>query len=234
MKKTSAILALCVTLAACSDDDPAGPTTGDLITLTSAQAAALVAKVESFGSTDPSLAALSDTVDVVVKAGAQARRIDVTTDLGSGPYWAVSLHMPNTVSSPASSTFHIIAFNEPTNPTRFIILGGWQQGVGSSAPNTVSGSLSGPTSTTSVTAHLFSVSGTQVSAWHATDGTSYMTSGTTSGSCVGFTGPGTCTPASMDISFTISGSIAGSGTAATGERTAAGNVVGIPGIRLSM
>jgi hypothetical protein len=220
-------------LAGCSESKT-GPTTGELITLTSAQAAALVGRMESFGANDPTLAALADTVDVVIKAGAQARMIDVTTDLGSGPFWAVSLHMPNTISSPASSTFHIIAFNEPNNPTQFIILGGWQQATGANPPNTVTGSLSGPTSTTSVTAHLFSVSGSAVSAWHATAGSSYMTSATTSGSCVGFTGPGTCAPATMDISFNISGSVAGAGTAATGQRTASGTVNGIPGIRLSM
>lgn len=234
MKRISGMLMALAFVAGCSSDNGPGPTTGDLITLTAAQAAALVDKVESFGSTDPSLVALADTVDVILKAGAQARRIDVTTDIGSGPFWAVSLHMPSTMSTPASSTFHIVAFNEPNNPTQFIILGGWQQGTGSSAPNTVTGSLSGPTGTTSVTAHLFSVSGSAVSAWHATAGSSYMTSGTTAGTCVGFTGPGTCTPASMDIDFTISGSIAGSGTAATGQRTASGTVNGIPGIRLSM
>jgi hypothetical protein len=230
----SASAALCLALAACGTDDGISPTTGDLITLTAAQAAALVAKVESFGSTDPNLAALADTVDVILKAGAEAKRIDVTTDIGSGPYWAVSLHMPSTMSSPASSTFHVIAFNEPNNPTRFIILGGWAQGSGSTAPTTVNGSLSGPTATTSVTAHLFSVSGSQVSAWHATTGGSVLTSSTTGQSCTGFTGPGTCVRATMDASFGITGSVAGSGTAATGQKTASGTVTGIPGIRLSM
>lgn len=234
MKRLVTASAMCVLALASCIDAGTGPTTGDLITLTAAQAAALVAKVESFGAADPNLASLSDTVAVVLKAGAQAKRIDVTTDLGSGPFWAVSLHMPNTISSPASSTFHVIVFNEPQNPTQFIILGGWAQGTGSTAPSTVNGSLSGPTSTTSVTAHLFSVSGDEVSVWHATSGGSVLTSRTTGQSCTGFTGPGTCVRAAMDISFDIVGSVAGTGSAATGQRTASGTVSGVPGIRLSM
>lgn len=234
MKKLVATSTLCLVLAGCSTDDGTGPTTGDLITLTAAQAAALVSSVESFGALDPNLASLADTVDVILKAGAEAKRIDVTTDLGSGPFWAVSLHMPSTMSSPASSTFHVIAFNEPNNPTQFIILGGWAQGSGSTPPTTVNGSLSGPTSTTSVTAHLFSVSGSAVSVWHATSGGSVLTSSTTGQSCPGFTGPGTCVRGAMDVSFSITGTVAGAGSAATGQRTASGTVTGIPGIRLSM
>jgi hypothetical protein len=230
----SASAALCLVLAACGTDEGTGPTTGELITLTAAQAAALVSSVESFGDLDPTLASLADTVDVILKAGAEAKRIDVTTDLGSGPFWAVSLHRANTISSPASSTFHVIAFNEPNNPTQFMILGGWALGTGSTPPTTVNGSLSGPSSTTGVTAHLFSVSEGQVSAWNATSGGSVLTSNATGQACTGFTGPGTCVRATMDVSFSITGSVAGSGSAATGQRTAAATVTGIPGIRLSM
>jgi hypothetical protein len=233
-RNISGSAALCLVLAACGANESIGPTTGELITLSAAQAAALVSKVESFGALDPNLASLSDTVEVVLKAGAEAKRIDVTTDLGSGPFWAVSLHMPNTISSPASSTFHVIAFNEPNNPTQFIILGGWAQGTGNNPPSTVNGSLSGPSATTSVTGHLFSVSGSQVSAWRATSGGSVLTSSATGQACTGFTGPGTCVRGAMDVSFSIAGTIPDAGSAATGQRTASGTITSIPGIRLSM
>lgn len=228
----TAAIALLLVSAACGDDGT-GPTTGELITLTSAQAAALVAQVEEFGAADPNLASLSDTVEVVIKAGAQARRIDVTTDLGSGPFWAVSLHMPSTMSTPAASTFHVIAFNEPSSPTQFLIFGGWAQGAGSTPPTAVTGSLSGPTATTSVTAHLFSVSGGQLSMWHATAGSSGLNSNGTQESCPGFAGPGTCTRATMDATFSITASVPDQNSAATGQRTATGSVADIPGIRIS-
>ena len=228
-----AIPVLLAVAGACSDDNGTDPGNGELVTLTSAQAAAIVARVEAFGAQDASLAALADTVDVVVKAGAEARRIAVTTDLGATEYRAVSLHLPSSLSSPASSTFHVIAFDDPSNPTRFIILGGWAQGVGSTPPTAVTGSLSGPTSSTSVTAHLFSVSGSQVSVWHATAGSSSLAANATGQACTGFTGPGTCVRSNVNATFAITGSVAGQGSAATGQRVASGDVSNIPGIRVS-
>lgn len=226
MRKLAALtVAFAFTLSACSND-PIAPTTGEVITLTAAQAAALVAKVESFGEEDASLAALSDTIDVVIKAGAQARQIDVTTDIGAGPYWAVALQM----HGGTSTSFHVIAFNEPTNPTRFIILGG--ASLGSAQPvNSNSGNI-GTDGNTSRTGHLYSVSGGQLSAWHVSGGTLSFTANSTSTSCPGFTGPGTCVALTMDAAFNFTTVVPGNGT--TGQRTASATVTAIPGVRLSM
>jgi hypothetical protein len=231
VKKLAFATVAALTLAACSDGPNEAPS-GEVITLSASQAAALVGRIESFGASDASLQALADTVDVVIKGGAEARRVDITNDAGGSAFYAVSLHMPNTMSNPASATFHLIAFDDPTNPTLFVILGGWSaEGSGSTAPNTVSGAIGGH-ATTSLTAHLFSISGNQVSAWHASGGTSYMTAGSSLQLCAGFTGPGTCVKSTMDASFTITGSVAGNGT--TGQRTWSGNISSVPGIQISM
>lgn len=222
--RTVASLALAFSLGACSDD-PASPPSGDLITLTASQAAALIAKVESFGAQDASLAALSDTVDVVIKAGAQARQIDVSSDIGNGPYWAVSLQM----FAGTSSTFHVIAFDDPSNPTRFIIVGGAV--LGSATPvNSASGSI-GTNGTTSLTGHLLSTSGSAVSAWHVSGGTVSFVVHPTTQACAGVSGPGSCVSITTDVALNFTASVAEG--AATSQRTATGSAEGIPGVRLS-
>ena len=229
MRKGAFVSLAFITLAACSDD-PSGVTGGEVITLSASQAAALVARIESFGAADPTLDALADTVDVVIKAGAQARRVEIVNSEGASTFYAVSLQRTHPVA-PAWSTFHVIAFNDPTNPTLFVILGGFNQAQSATPPNTVTGPI-GATSSSSLTGHLFSVFGNQLSTWNASGGTSYMTAGATTTVCTGWTGPGTCVTSLMDASFTITGSVAVYGT--TGERTWSGNITSIPGISMSM
>lgn len=224
-----AAVALCVVVGGCSED-PNEPLNGEVITLTATQAAALVGRIESFGSADPTLAALADTVNVVIKAGAQARRVEIVNSEGASTFYAVSLQRTHP-TAPAWSTFHVIAFDDPADPTLFVILGGFNQVQSATPPNTVTGPI-GATSSGSLTGHLFSVTGSTVSTWNASGGTSYMTAGATTQSCAGWTGPGTCVASTMDASFTITASVAGNGT--TGQRTWSGNITSIPGISMSM
>ena len=236
MVRNVLVLAGMVALLGCESDKIVTPvTTGEVINLTQAQAAMLVSRMSSFSSTDASLAALGDTARFVLTAGAEARQINVTTDLGDGPYWAVSLQRSRagTGTSPQSwSTFHVIAFNEPNDPTRFIVLGGFSQTTGTTPPNAVSGAI-GSTSTTSLTAHLFSVSGSQVSAWHASAGTSSLSVTPTTEACPGFSATGmTCVKSTMTANFSITTTVAGNG--ATGQRTmSTASAQTVPGIRLT-
>ena len=229
-------LAGVVTLLGCESDKIVIPvTTGEVINLTQAQAATLVSRMTSFSSTDASLAALGDSARFVLSAGAEARQINVTTDLGEGPYWAVSLHRSRvgTGASPQSwSTFHVIAFNEPNNPTRFIVLGGFNQVSGTTPPTSVSGPI-GAGAGGSLTAHLFSVSGTQVSAWHASGGTSSLNATPSLESCPGFSASGmTCLKSTMTANFNITTTVPGNGT--TGTRTmSTASAQTAPGIRLA-
>ena len=224
MRRTALATIVLILVTACSDD-PAGPSNGETITLSASQAASLMAQIESIGANDPSVAALADTIDVVIKAGAAARRVDLTTDLGAGPYWAVSLQMFHGTTT----TFHVVAFNDVSNPTRFIVLGG--ASLGSSTP--VAG-LSGPIGTNgseSLTGHLYSTSGTQVSAWHASGGSVSFTAHPTSQACSNFPGPGSCVSSTMDATFTFTNTVPEA--PATGQRTASGTLTGLPGVRLS-
>ena len=220
-----------------SDENVVGVTTGESIKLTQAQASALVSYMTTLSTTsnDPTLAALADSARFVLKAGAEAHQLAVTTDLGEGPYWAVSMQRTyaGTGASPQSwSTFHVIAFNEPNNVSRFIVLGGFNMVSGSTPPNSVSGSI-GSSSTSSLTAHFFSTTGSQLSSWHANAGTMSMTATPTTEACAGFTATNmTCVKSSMSVAFNITGTVAGNNT--TGQRT--GSVASAqtaPGVRLA-
>jgi hypothetical protein len=239
MKAFRAILLVAfATLAGCESDKTVfGVTTGETIHLTEAQASALVSRMASFStaSTDPTLAALADSARFVLKSGAEAHQINVTTDLGDGPYWAVSMQRTHagTGTSPQSwSTFHVIAFNEPNNVSRFIVLGGYSSVSGTTPPNSVSGSI-GSSSTSSLTGHFFSTSGTQVSAWHANAGTVSMTATPTTDACADFSATSmTCVKSSMSLTFNITGTVPGNGT--TGQRTgSASSAQTAPGVRLA-
>lgn len=229
-------LAGVVVLLGCESDEIVTPvTTGEVITLTQAQAATLVSRMTSFSSTNANLAALGDSARFVLTAGAEARQINVTTDLGGGPYWAVSLHRSRTGTgaSPQSwSTFHVIAFNEPNDPTRFIVLGGFNQVSGATPPTSVSGSIGGAANS-SLTAHLFSVSGSQVSAWHASAGTSSLAATPSVETCPGFSASGmTCVKSAMTANFNITTTVPGNGAA--GARTmSTASAQTAPGIRLA-
>ena len=233
MKRTLLWLAVLASVGCESDNTVVGVTTGEVIQLTNAQAAMLVSHMGAFSSTDPSLAALADSARFALTAGAEARQIAVTTDIGAGPFWAVSMQRTHTGTTQSWSTFHVIAFNEPNNPTQFIVLGGYASNSGGAPPNTVTGSYSGPTSTSSVTAHLFTVAGNQASAWHASAGTSTLSVTPTIEACPGFSATNmTCLKSTMTAAFTITASVPGGG--ATGVRLGGtSGTVSIPGIRLS-
>jgi hypothetical protein len=232
MRRILATLGSALVLTSCDNTTPPSGPTGDLITLTASQAAALVDRFEQLSSSDPSLGALADTIRFVITAGAEAERIDATTNFGTDSYYVISLHRAQSGASQSWSTFHVFGFNEPSNPTEFLILGGWSQTSGATPPTSVSGSI-GPSINTSLTGHFFSASGTNVDMWHATAGTVSLSASATSESCPGFSAPGmTCVKSDMSVTFAISGTVPENG--ATGERTGSATDSGVPGVRLSM
>src|SRR5687767_2600305 len=127
MRHLIAALGSALILTACESDTTLPNPTGDLITLNAQQAALIVDRVVQFSSSDPTLGALADTIQFVVKSGAEVQRIDVTTSFGVTSYWTVSLHRAHVGASQSWSTFHVIGFNDPSAPTEFLILGGFSQ-----------------------------------------------------------------------------------------------------------
>ena len=117
------VVGVAALLGACSGDST-GPVNGQPIHLTQAEATALDSQVTKLAPVFPELAFLADSVSVVLQAGAEADPVDITTDLGAGSFYAVGLQRAFSNGATSFTTFDFIAFNDPSNPTDFIIVDG--------------------------------------------------------------------------------------------------------------
>jgi hypothetical protein len=224
-------LGLALVLSSCESDST--QPSGDLVTLNAQQAANIVARVAQFSSSDPTLGALADTIQFVVKAGAEVQQIDVTTSFGVTSYWTISLHRTFAGASQSWSTFHVLGFNDLSDPTEFLILGGFSQVAGTTPPTSLMGSI-GSSASSSLTGHFFAVIGGQVGMWNASGGTVSMSAASTTEACPNFSASGmTCVKSSMNASFAITQTVTG-GAPATGNRTGSALAATIPGVKLSM
>ena len=151
MNMTQRILAACVLLGivSCGDNgitDPNPP----LITLSAQQAATLVTHAEAIADLDPELQWLADSIEVVVRAGAQAKRIEVFENGEPLGFYAVSLQRDVVTSTSSFATWHLIAFDNATDPSVFIVANGFAQGTGTTPPTSVNAGFGGQ----SVFAHV--------------------------------------------------------------------------------
>src|SRR5688572_20906810 len=113
------LLAATVALAACGDNptDPNPP----IITLSAQQAATLVGYAEALADVHPDLEWLADSIELVVRAGAQAKRIVVTENGEPVNLYAVSLMRDVRTSTSSFATWHLFAFDNASNPAAFIV-----------------------------------------------------------------------------------------------------------------
>jgi hypothetical protein len=204
---------------------PHGPT----ITLTAAEATVLMARITELAPVHPELAWLADSANLVLRSGAEADVIPLTTDLAAGPFYAVGLQRGVQVSISSFSTFDLIAFNDPSNPTDFIIVDGFTAGTGT-PPTSASGDFGG-----AVNGHLFHVAGNTVTAWRAQVGTATLSTGLLGNSCTGFasTVSVTCAQSTLTAEFTIASAVQDSGPQTSGTRSASLAATTVAGILLS-
>jgi hypothetical protein len=208
--------------------DTTGPH-GPSITLTAADATILMARITELAPVHPELAWLADSARLVLKSGAEADLIPITTDLAAGPFYAVGLERGVQVSAIAFSTFDVIAFNDPSNPTDFIIVDGFTAGTGT-PPTSASGDFGG-----AVNGHLFHVDGNTVTAWRAQGGTAALSTGGVGDACTGFVSnvSVTCAQSTLTAAFTISSALEDSGVQGSGTRTASLAPTTVAGILLT-
>jgi len=161
----------------CNGDESGGPTPA-AIALSASQAAAIVATAEQLSAVHPELSWLADSVDLVIRAGAEAWRIDVVVDGESRTYYGVALQRAIATAN-AFSTFHLLAFNNASSPTDFLIASGYASSGNSTPPTSVVGTFGG----TAVFAHFIHVSGSAITDWLATQGSASFTRWNTGGPC---------------------------------------------------
>lgn len=205
---------------------------GAAIHLSAAQAALLVSRVGQIAPVHPELAWLRDSVSLVLTSGAEADRIEVVTDLGQGPFYAVGLQRAISTTFNSFATFDLIAFNDPSNPTDFIIVDGYAPGAGTSPPRSVTGSFG----TSTASGHLFHVAGSAVSAWRAEGGTASFSTGIAGGACLGFQARAgvSCAQSALEGSFAITVARRDDGGQPVDTRTASLASIDVAGILLSM
>lgn len=143
MKNTRFILAAStiVLAGACSDSitDPNPP----IITLSAQQAGTLVTHAEAIADLHEELAWLADTMEVVLRAGAQAKRITIRENGEPLDFYAVSLQRDVRTSTSSFATWHLFAFDNASDPSVFIVANGFAQGTGTTSPTSVDGAFGG-------------------------------------------------------------------------------------------
>ena len=220
--------------AACSDGvthvDP-GP--NDDLQLSAAQATAIRNRIVQLAPVHPELAWLADSISLTVAAGATVEEVQLTSNFATGPFYAVSMQRTITTSFSASASFDVIMFNDLTNPTEFIVVGGWSNPGPGTPPTSVTGTFGEPQSTSTVTGHLFHVEGQTVTSWRVTGGTASFSFTSSNGNCstVQDTESVTCQQAIQNSAFNITSSTS---TTSTESRTATQAATNIGGIILRM
>lgn len=204
---------------------------GPTVTLTAAEATILMARITELAPVHPELAWLADSANLVLRSGAEADVIPLTTDLAAGPFYAVGLQRGVQVSAIAFSTFDLIAFNDPSNPTDFIIVDGFMTGTAGPPPTSASGAFGG----SAVNGHLFHVAGNTVTAWRAQAGTATLSTSSVGNACTGFASNVsiTCAQSTLTAEFTIASAVQDSGVQTSGTRSASLAATSVAGILLS-
>lgn len=189
-------------VVSCGDNgitDPNPP----LITLSAQQAGTLVTHAEAIADLDPELQWLADSIEVVVRAGAQAKRIEVFENGEALGFYAVSLQRDVVTSTSSFATWHLIAFDNATDPSVFIVANGFAQGTGTTPPTSVNAGFGGQ----SVFAHIIILEDNlTVTDRRAVTGGASFSARSIGGACpVSGTPPAgvTCNLAEMDVLFDI-------------------------------
>ena len=184
---------------ACGSDNSTGPP--NALTLSATQATVLTNKIGQIAPINPEIGWLADSANLVLRSGAEVDLIPLSITTGAGPFYAVGLQRRVQLTGGAFTTFDLIAFNDPSNPTDFLIVDGFNSGS-STPPTSVSGAFDGP-----IHGYLFHLDGNTVSAWRAALGSGTLTSGAPGSACAGFQSSAgvTCAQASLTSTFTITG-----------------------------
>jgi len=229
---------LLVGLAACDSDSTKPTETGnnnapDNIQFTSA----IVKSLDSTGAVivaanpgNGDLKSLLDSTFTVFTAGVQAKRIDVSTNLTTAPLYFVGIHRVFNHASNSSSTWTVIALDDPSHLGSLIELSGFAQSSTSTAPS----SVVGPIGNGNVNALFIQVgSAGSVTEWHMGTGSASFNSDAPGAACPGFTPTPivTCAMETMHVTFNVS---ATGGSGGAGARQASvPATVDVPTMRLT-
>jgi hypothetical protein len=224
--------------AGCGSSDT--PVTGLISSDDKILTTALIKSLDSAGQaiaqanpTNRSIQTLVDSTLTILMAGISSHRIDVSTDLTTNPLFFVGVHrVYNRSGVPASATWNIVGMDDPSKLGNMIEFGGFAQGTGGIAPESLTGTIGDGSGV--VNGELIQVAGSGASTiWSASSGSVSIVTDPGTTPCTGFTGVGkvTCTLETVRVQFTLTSTGA---VGATGGRHAATTTIAmIPTMRLT-
>jgi hypothetical protein len=223
-------------LVACGGSDPAGPDPApDVLELTTKQLGALDSTGQAITDANPgngSLKALVDSTLLVLTAGVQARRLDVTTNLTTKPLYFVGVHRAVSRATGSFSTWTVVGMDDPEKLTSLVEVSGFAESTTATPPASLSGTIGDGTGF--VNGMLLAVgNGGAVTEWRSTSGTASFSSSAPGAVCPNFTATAniTCTLETMRVRFTLT---APNGTGGAGARSASvATEVDVPTMRLT-
>ncbi|MEQ1690819.1 MAG: hypothetical protein ABMA00_06005 [Gemmatimonas sp.] len=193
---------------ACGKETTSPTSSGDIITLSSAQVSSLSARADQIADANPgsgSFRSLVDSTLLALQAGVQMQRLQVATDLTTAPLYFVGIHRVVHQSNGGSfSTWTLVGFESPSAFANIVQTSGFAQSATSTAPTSVSGTIGDGTGL--VNGQLFQVSGNSVGTFNYSSGTASFVSSAPSGPCPnGNPEPRTvCTLETMTVKFNVS------------------------------
>jgi hypothetical protein len=205
-------LGIALLATACLESSVNGPPHIPSIQLTASEAEAINSGISSIAETTPELSFLADSADLVVKAGAIIDSASIDVTFGGEPFYAVSLQRAVTQAVNPYATFDVIYFNNPSSPTRFVVVSVYARGnVG--PPDGAFVNLATPTPVLVGTVHFYAIEAGAVTHWRSTAGAVQLGNGLPGGPCPGFSGSVACDTADILIGGSVTASTRESGTA---------------------
>jgi hypothetical protein len=228
--------ALSAVVAACSNTEPTEPEDSpDVLQLTAAHIGALDSTGQEITGANPGNGTLKSLVDstlLVLTAGVQAKRLDVTTNLTTKPLYFVGVHRAVSRGTSAFSTWTLVGMDDPAKLTSLIEVSGFAQSSSGTPPSSLSGAIGDGTGV--VNGLLLAVGNNgSVTEWRASSGTVSFSSTPSGTPCPNSPSSGNiaCTLETMRVRFSMTSPGAAGGN---GARSAAiATEVDVPAMRLT-
>jgi hypothetical protein len=231
--RLTSIIGLTFVIAACGESASTAPIAApDQLLFTGAMVSSLDSATEVMVEANPgnsTLQSLADSTLLVLTAGVQAKRLDVSTNLTSAPLYFVGIHRTIERASGAFSTWTLVGIDDPSRLANILEVSGFAQVPSGPAPTSVSGSVGG---TGSINGRLLQVAtGGAVTEWTVASGSARFSSEAAGDACPGFTPTATmtCAMETMHVQFSISGGSTGAGNRTASQST----IVDVPAMRLT-
>jgi hypothetical protein len=182
--------------------------------------------------TNGTLKSLVDSTLLVLTAGVEAKRLDVTTNLTTKPLYFVGVHRAVSRATGSFSTWTLVGMDDPAKLTSLVEASGFAQNSTATPPTSLSGTIGDGNGF--VNGLLLSVGdGGAVTEWRPNTGTISFSSTPSSTPCPNFPVSGyiICTLETMRVRFSMS---APNGTNGAGARSASiATEVDVPAMRLT-